>query len=174
VNDYVAVLNSILRDAEIVNFEYWSEFIIRIQRDNAKENPELRARFGATRIPPMFCLRLRGTWWIGDLPNWKASLETYPFRGAPPVKTEEPLQASTLMIKLGARILETSVNNNGDLTLILGDGSSLTVEGRGGQWEESWLLELPVDDPDRGRWSIVCDSQGMIGGSLPTLLSFEQ
>jgi hypothetical protein len=54
-----------------------------------------------------------------------------------------------------------------DLTLDISDGSSIVVQGLGGGSDESWFLELPVDDPDRGKWEIICESQGIIGGKFP-------
>jgi len=80
------------------------------------------------------------------------------------------MQASILMTKLGKEIASLEVSEKGTLTLDLSDGSSLIVEGVGGGWDESWILELPVDDPDRDEWQIVCESQGVIGGRFPTSL----
>ncbi len=73
------------------------------------------------------------------------------------------MQASILMTKLGKAIASFKVSETGTLTLNLSDGSSLTVDGVGGGWDESWILELPVDDPDRDEWQIMCESQGVIG-----------
>ena len=80
---------------------------------------------------------------------------------------EAPLQASSLMMMLGIEISAVRVGADSELTLVLADGRILTVEGINEEWEESWFLELPVDDPDRDQWSIVCDSQGHISGRFP-------
>lgn len=167
MNKYIEVLTALLKESIIANFEYWSEFIIRIQRDEAVKGPALRAMFADHRIPSMFCLRLRGRWWVGDEREWETSVQQFPIKGTAKVPIEAPLQASSLMTMLDVRISDVEVNQACDLELILSDGRILTVQGMGGEWEESWLLELPVDDPERDRWSIVCDSQGFIGGSFP-------
>lgn len=167
MNRYIELLTLLLQDAVIANFEYWSEFIIRIQRDGAKKHPALEALFGELRIPPLFCLRLRGKWWIGEEQSWETSVQQFPIKGVSPMPLEAPLQASTLLMMLDNQISAVRVNEKSDLTLVLSDGRLLTVQGKGGEWEESWFLELPVDDPDRDKWSIVCDSQGSISGRFP-------
>lgn len=168
MNQYVTLLMLLLENSIIANFEYWSEFIIRIQRDEATRHPTLQEMFGKQRIPSLFCLRLRSTWRFDDPQQWEAHLQHFPMRGVAPIAFEAPLQAAILMTTLGNTILQVKVNENGDLTMSLSGGRSMTVQGTGGQWEESWFLELPVDDPDRDRWSIICDSQGLIGGKFPT------
>ncbi len=167
MNRYVRLLTLLLQDAEIANFEYWGEFILRIQRDNAKTNPGLQEWFGARRIPPLFCLRLRGKWWVGEEKQWELSVQQFPVKGVAPIAKEAPLQASTIMMMLGCEISAIRANKNSDLTLVLSDGRLVTIAGTNEEWAESWFLELPVDDPDRDQWTIVCDSQGLIGGSFP-------
>jgi hypothetical protein len=167
MNQYIELLTLLLQNAVIANFEYWSEFIIRIQRDAATNDPTLQAWFGELRIPPLFCLRLRSKWWIGEEQNWEMLVRQFPIKGVSPISVEAPLQASTLLMMLENRISAVRVNEKSDLTLVLSDGRLLTAVGTGGEWEESWFLELPVDDPDRDKWSIVCDSQGSIGGRFP-------
>jgi hypothetical protein len=163
----IKLLTLLLQDAVIANFEYWSEFILRIQRDEARRPQALQDWFGESRIPSLFCLRLRGKWRIGNKQDWAASVQQFPMKGVTPVPAEAPLQASTLMMLLGIEISSVRVDENGELTLVLTDGRLLTVEGVNEEWEESWFLELPVDDPDRDRWSIICDSQGQISGRFP-------
>jgi hypothetical protein len=151
----------------IANFEYWGEFIVRLQRDEAKRHPGLRDWFGEGRIPSLFCLRLRGKWWIGEKEKWALSLQQFPMKGVPPIPLEAPLQASALMMMLDSEITAVRVDEDSNLTLILSDGKIIAIQGINEEWEESWLLELPVDDPDRDQWSIVCDDQGLIDGRFP-------
>jgi len=169
-NEYVKRLKLLLQNSVIANFEFWSEFVLRIQRDEATRHPALNEMFHNLRIPSLFCLRLRGIWRIGTQPGWDALVEAFPLKGIPPIAVEGPMQASILMTKLGKEIASLEVSEKGTLTLDLSDGSSLIVEGVGGGWDESWILELPVDDPDRDEWQIVCESQGVIGGRFPTSL----
>ena len=164
---YVKLLALLLQNAVIANFEYWSEFILRIQRDEAQRSQALHDWFGESRIPSLFCLRLRGKWRIGEPQEWAMAVQQFQMKGITPMPAEAPLQASTLMLLLGIEILEVRVDENGGLTLVLSDGRLLIVEGLNEEWEESWFLELPVDDPDRERWSIICDSQGKISGRFP-------
>jgi hypothetical protein len=168
INQYVMLLSLLLQDAVVANFEYWGEFIVRLQRDNAKLSSALREWFGENRIPPMFCLRLRGTWWVGEEEQWALSVQKFPMKGVPPIPLEAPLQASTLMTMLDCEISEVRVDESSNLALVLSDGRVIAVQGRNEEWEESWFLELPVDDPDRDLWSVVCDSEGLIAGSFPT------
>jgi hypothetical protein len=79
-NQNVRVLTLLLQGAVIANFEYWGEFIIRFQRDDAKRSSELRQWFGEGRVPPMFCLRLRGKWWIGGEEEWALIVQQFPMR----------------------------------------------------------------------------------------------
>ena len=167
MNEYARLVSLILQDSIVATFEYWSEFILRIQRDETTRHPSLQVMFGDLRIPSLFCLRLRSSWWMGDQQEWKISTQSFPIKGVPPMVVEAPLQASLLITALGRQISAVRINDHSDLTLSLSDGRSLTVRGTGGDWEESWFLELPVDDPDRDQWSIVCDSQGLIGGKFP-------
>jgi hypothetical protein len=151
----------------IVNFEYWSEFIVRIQREDARSPQVLQDWFGENRIPSLFCLRLRAKWRIGEQQEWARALQQFPIKGVAPIPEEAPLQASSLMMVLGIEISMVRVDQNSGLALILADGRKLVVEGINEEWEESWFLELPVDDPDRDQWSIICDSKGHISGRFP-------
>lgn len=166
-NQYVTLLTLLLQESEIANFEYWSEFILRIQRDNGASHPALKKMFGNLRIPPLFCLRLRGLWRIGERSEWDLNVQQFPLRGVAPTPSEAPMQAALLITKLGNKIRRIEVGDDCTLTLELSDGSSLTVQGIGGGWDESWMLELPVDDPDRDQWQIICESHGIIGGTIP-------
>jgi hypothetical protein len=166
-NRYVRLLTLLLQDAAIANFEYWAEFIIRLQRDNAEHHPALAEWFGERRVPPIFCLRLRAEWWIGEREKWMQAVHNFPMKAAPPMPVETALQASTLIMLLHSQVSRVVVRENSDLTLVLSDGRELTVRGSGGEWDECWFLELPVDDIDRDEWSIVCDSEGCIAGKYP-------
>lgn len=170
MNVYVKLLTILLQNSVIANFEFWSEFVLRIQRDDAVRHPALQEMFGDLRVPSLFCLRLRGKWWIGPKQDWERAIQHFPLRAASPIADEGPMQAGVLMTKLGSEISAISVSEKGDLTLTLSDESSIVVEGLGGGWDESWILELPVDDPDRDHWQILCESQGAIGGRFPTPL----
>jgi hypothetical protein len=169
-NQYVTLLTLLLQNSVIANFEYWSEFILRVQRDEAARHPDIQEMFGSLRIPSLFCLRLRGTWRIGQQQEWDQAIQQFPLKGVSPIAIEGPMQAGVLMTKLGNTISSVTVGENSDLTLDLSDGTWITVRGVGGEWNESWLLELPVDDPDRDQWQIFCESQGVIGGKFPTPL----
>lgn len=167
MNQYITLLTLLLQDSVIASLEYWSEFILRIQRDEARRHPILENMFSGVRIPSLLCLRMRSEWWVGERPEWENLVKGFPMKGISPLLPEAPLQASTLMTMLGTEISEVVVDERSDLRLNLTDGRSVLVKGTCGAWEESWFLELPVDDPDRALWSIVCDSQGSIAGKSP-------
>jgi hypothetical protein len=167
INQYVTLLTFLLQNSVIANFEYWSEFILRIQRDEAARHPALTKMFGDLRIPSLFCLRLRSVWRIGKQLEWNEAIQQFPLKGVPPVAVEAPMQASLLITKLNTIISAVRVSEESELTLELSDGSSIVVQGIGGEWDESWILELPADDPDRDQWQIICESQGLIGGRVP-------
>jgi hypothetical protein len=169
---HVALMNLLLQNSILANFEYWSEFILRFQRDERTSPPALQKMFGKMRIPPLFCLRLRSTWWIGDRQDWEVAVQSFPLKGAYPIPPESPLQAGILLNMLDkCQVSTVALNEKRDLRLDLSDGRSMTIQSVGGQWPESWLLELPVDDPDREKWSIVCESvHGLIGGTFPAPL----
>ena len=167
MTQYVALLTLLLQETTLANFEYWSEFVLRIQRDETIRRPALQEMFGSMRIPLLLCLRLRGTWRIGQQQEWDLAVQRFPLKGIPPIAVEAPMQASLLMTKLDRKIVAVRVGEDSELTLALSDGSSIVVQGIGGGWDESWILELPIDDPDRDQWQIVCESQGLIGGKFP-------
>ena len=166
-SQYARLLSLLLEGSVIANFEYWSEFILRIQRDEAATHPALRQMFGSLRIPPLFCLRLRGTWWIGQRQDWELAVQRFPLKGTSPIAPEAPMQAAILITELGKQISALRVGENCDLTLDISDGSSIVVQGTGGGWDEAWILEPPADDPELDKWQIVCESQGLIGGKIP-------
>ena len=176
MNKYVVLLGLLLQNANVSTFEYWGEFVLRCERDVKNPAPALEEMFGKTRIPPAFNVRLRNTWWIGDRKQWERLVQTFPLQGLRPPRPETPLQAATLVNAMfRTRIVALRVNESSDLTLELSDGKSLTVQGIGGEDEESWFLELPVDDPDVREWSIVCESSsGTIGGKFPTYTASTQ
>ncbi len=166
-NQYIAILGLLLERSVVANFEFWSEFILRLQRDEAQKHPALQELFGSSRIPSLFCLRLRGAWRMGDEQRWESSVSEFAIKGQFPIPLEAPLQAALLVSKLGCSISAIKVSDNSDLILHLSDGCTLTIQGGGGRWEESWFLELPADDPDREQWSIICDAEGNIAGKIP-------
>jgi hypothetical protein len=168
---HIELLTLLLENSEIITFEYWSEFILGIQRDEHWRHPTLQEMFGKLRIPSLFRLRLRGKWRIGELQEWELAAQCFPTKGISPIPVESPFQASLIMTKLGRKVSTVSVSERSDLTLNLSDGSPIVVQGIGGRWDESWFLELPADDPDRDQWSIICDSQGLIGGKFPTRIN---
>src|SRR5229473_149090 len=102
MNTYVTLLTLLLQNSVIANFEFWSEFILRIQRDDGVRHPALRELFGDLRIPSLFCLRLRGKWRIGQKQDWELAIQGFPLKGVSPIALEGPLQASILMTKLGS------------------------------------------------------------------------
>jgi hypothetical protein len=167
-NEYVHLLKSLLVGATVANFEYWSEFIIRVQRE-VRPTKDLLNIWGDIRIPPMFCLRLRNKWWVGSRDEWRKVLAKFPIKSPPGIPEETPLQASVLVAMLEAKILDICISQTGDLDISLSNGDELHVQGAGGQWDESWFLELPVDEPDREKWSIISTSDGTIHMRSPRL-----
>lgn len=166
--ELLRLLALLIEEAVIANFEYWGEFIIRLQRDDAKRLTSLREWFGGRRIPSIFCLRLRAEWWVGERAKWTQAVQQFPMKAAPPMPVETALQASTLVMMLDCEVTRVIVSENSDLMLILSDGRRVTVRSTSERWDESWFLELPVDDPDRDQWAIVCDSAGVISGKFPS------
>jgi len=165
---HIELLTLLLEGSELITFEYWSEFILGIQRDEHTRHPALQEMVGKLRIPSLFRLRLRGKWRIGQQHEWETAVQRFPTKGISPIPIEAPLQASLIMTKLGKQISNVSVSEKSDLIMNLSDGSPIVVQGIGSSWDESWILELPADDPDRDQWSIICDSQGLVGGKFPT------
>lgn len=167
-NEYVVLVKSLLVGATVANFEYWSEFIIRVQRE-VRPTKDLLNIWGDVRIPPMFCLRLRNKWWVGSRDEWEKTLSKFPIKSPPGIPEETPLQASALVTMLEARILDICISQTGDMDISLSNGAELHVKGAGGQWDESWFLELPVDEPDREKWSVISMSDGTLHMRTPRL-----
>jgi len=161
------LLPLMLQDSVLANFEYWGDFVLRIQRDELIRHPDLQAMFPSSRIPSLLCLRLVNTW-LGGEKQWQKSVENFPWKGTLPIPKEAPMQAALIMTLLDQRISRVEISNSGDLRLDFSDERSLTVRGRGGESEFSWLLELPSDDPDREDWSIVCESDGQVSCKFPS------
>jgi hypothetical protein len=167
-SDYVHLMKSLLVGATASNFEYWSEFIIRMQRE-VQPTKDLLNIWGNVRIPPMFCLRLRNKWWVGSRDEWRKIMARFPIKSPPGFPEETSLQASVLVATLEAKVLDICISQTGDLDISFSNGDELHVQGAGGQWDESWFLELPVDEPDREKWSIICTSDGTIHMRSPRL-----
>ena len=167
MNECITLLKLLFEHSVLANFEYWGEFILRIQRDEATKPQALHDWFGDARIPSLFCLRLRGKWKMGEQAEWERSLRHFPMKGTSPIPVEAPLQASILMTMLDKVISTVVVGEDGAVTLTFLNGQTLTVEGINEESEESWFLELPIDDPDLTRWSMVCDSLGHVSGEYP-------
>ena len=137
-NQYIAILRLLLEQSVVANFEFWSEFILRLQRDEAQRDSALQELFGSSRIPSLFCLATEERLEDGSELAWESSISEFAIKGQSPIATEAPLQAALLMSKLGCSISAVKVNDNSDLVLNLSDGSSVTIQGIGGDWEESW------------------------------------
>ena len=86
---------------------------------------------------------------IGEQEKWALSVQQFPMKAAPPMPIETALQASTLIMMLDSEISRADVDENSNITIALSDGRIMTVQGTNEEWEESWFLELPVNDPDR-------------------------
>jgi len=160
-------LRALLVGASISTFEYWSEFILRIQRNDGGTRPVALGRSTALRVPPVFCLRLRNTWWVGDRLQWEHMAEGFPIKSPPDFPRETTLQASIVTHLLSSTITDLRIGDLGDLEIILSSGDKLHVAGAGGKWDEAWIIELPPDDPDRERWSVVCGSDGTVYARWP-------
>jgi len=93
----------------------------------------------------------------------------FPIKSPPGIPEETSVQASVLVAMLEAKIVDIFISQTGDLDVSLSNGDELHVQGAGGQWEESWFLELPIDEPDREKWSIICMSDGAIHVRSPGL-----
>lgn len=167
-SEAVSLMKSLLVGATVANFEYWSEFIIRVQRE-VRPTKDLVNIWGDIRIPPMFCFRLRNEWWAGSIAEWRKLMAVFPIKSPPGIPEETPMQASMVVAMLEAKILDIFISQTGDLDIPLSNGDELHVQGAGGRWEESWFLELPVDDPDREKWSIICTSDGLVHVRTPQI-----
>ncbi len=159
MTDYSRELKSLIIHSTVANFEYWSEFIIRLQRNIDASND---APPGNGRIPPIFCLRLRNVWWVGNRDEWHNRINSFPIKSPPHIPEETPLQASVIVEMLESTVVDVYISQMGDLNISLSNGKQLHVQGANGMWEESWFLELPIDDPDRDKWSFICTSDGAI------------
>jgi hypothetical protein len=115
----------------------------------------------------MFSLRLRNNWWVGSHKEWQQLLAAFPVKPPAGLAEETALQASTIVALLESAIMDIYISPTGDLDISLSNGQVLHVQGAGGQWDESWFLELPADDPDRDKWSVICSSDGTIHVRTP-------
>jgi len=161
------VLRLLLTGSEIVSFEYWSEFALRLQRDETLPDDAAATVFSGVRIPTLFGLRLHGPWWTGKRHEWKQQVEAFPVSPAAGLPAEATLQASTILHLMGPTITGVELQEPGDLTLHFSNGEVLHIAGTGTESEESWLLELAPDDPDQENWWIVCDNKGDLFGKWP-------
>ena len=166
--DTVRSLQLLFVGSTIANFEYWSEFVLRIQGNEGRQNgTSAREVWNGRRVPPMFCLRLRNRWWMGDRELWDSTVNQFPIKPAAGIPEETALQASAIVRLLGSTIVGLIVSELGNLEITFSNGEELYVSGAGGIWDEGWIFELPADDPDRERWSVVCDSGGIVYAKWP-------
>lgn len=160
------ILKALFQGAQIANFEFWSEFVLRVQRDNTTPNRRVTELWGTLRIPSLFWFRLRSTWRVGDPVVWNETIDNFPIKAQPDRPPEETLQAARLMQLLGTTIDGIKIREEGELELSLSNGERLCVAGHS-DWFESWFIELPPDDPDNDNWWFECDSSGTVSSRWP-------
>jgi hypothetical protein len=157
------ILTNLFSRAEIVTFEYWADFIIRVQR-----NADPKQSQTSVRIPPIFCIRLESDWWVGDRKQWDEAKKQFPIRELRQYSTQGvPMRAAVIGQMLGSKITEVRVAVDGTLTILTTDNFTMTVPGVSRAVDYSWSVELPADDADRTEWSLVCEADGQLYGRLP-------
>jgi hypothetical protein len=58
-------LRALFNGAEIATFEYWADFIVRLEREVPRDQQEIeRELLGG--VPSVLWLRLEADWWVGD------------------------------------------------------------------------------------------------------------
>ena len=157
------ILGNLFTGAEIVTFEYWADFILRIQRDTTPKQHQWDVR-----IPPIFCLRLEADWWVGERKQWDESQKVFPIRELRQFSTKDvPMRAAVIAQMLGSKISDVRVAFDGTLSILTTDNMSMTVPGVSQAFDYSWSVELPADDAQRNEWSLICETNGEVYGRVP-------
>ena len=159
------VLQLLLTGSRLVSFEFWNDFVLRIER--ADSTPSGTEDFAARPIPQFFGLRLRGPWWVNNVQEWRQQLAAFPVQVAEGIPSDAALQAAMLMHLIGVTIEKTVLKEPGTLLLHCDNGDVIRIAGTGTEEEECWLLEsAPQDDQDEP-WYILCDRNGDLFGKWP-------
>jgi hypothetical protein len=157
------ILKTLFIGAEIITFEFWADFILRIQRGAIPQQQQPKVT-----IPPIFCLRLESDWWVGDRKQWDESQKLFPIRELRRISANEvPKRSAVIGQMLGSTITDLRVAADGTLTIYTSDDATLTVPGVSQAHDYSWSVELPEDDIQRNEWSFVCEINGQLYGRLP-------
>lgn len=160
-----SVLQLILTTSRLVSFEFWSDFVLRLERP--EKNPADAEAFPATPIPQFFGLRLRGPWWVNHVQQWRQQLAAFPVDAAEGIPSDAPLQAAMLMHLIGAVIERVEIEEPGTLLLHCDNGDTIRISGTGTEEEESWMLESVAQDEEDEPWYILCDRSGDLFGKWP-------
>ena len=56
--------------AEIETFEYWADFIVRLERNVSRDQQEIEHEL-IGGVPSVLWLRLEADWWVGDRQRWE-------------------------------------------------------------------------------------------------------
>ena len=152
-----AIIKKLLVDTYLTAMHYAAGFSVEFAREGKPPDPT---------IPMIVRLTMRSRWWIGKSEEWKVFLQQAPMSycgGAP----DEPMMAYALMCLNGAKIEDVVLHEDSTLTLVTSLHTEIHCSGKDNVFEESWIIDVPLDVPNHALWSVVCSSTRELFGRQP-------
>jgi hypothetical protein len=156
-----ALMRALLIGSEISTFEYWADFIIRLERDVSRDSRQ-QLIGGA---PSALWLRLEAEWRVGDQKHWDAKQASFPIQELRHFTTRNaPMKAAVIAQMVGSTITNIKVSSDGILEIETSDDVTLSVRGVSNSHDYSWSIERRDDEFHVTEMVIHCEPDGRLFG----------
>jgi len=163
-------LKTLLVGAELATFEYWADFIVRIERDIHREHSPTERQEIPT--PSVVWLRLEADWWVGNREWWEAAKASFPIKQRRMHSTNDvPMKAAAIAQMIGSAITSVAVSSDGTLSVKTSDEVTFSVCGVSDAHEYSWSIERRDDEFHVSDLLLVCETDGSLFGQSPGAFS---
>jgi hypothetical protein len=160
------LLRALFIGAEIATFEYWADFIVRLERNLPRDQQEIEHEL-IGGVPSVLWLRLEADWWVGDRQRWEDAQASFPVQELRHLSSRNgPMKAAAIAQMLGAKITEIAVSSDGTLAIETSDKTTLSVTGVSDSPEHSWSIERRDDEFHLTDLVVICEPDGNLFGHL--------
>lgn len=162
--DAQRLLRALFIGAEIATFEYWADFIVRLERNVSRDQQEIELSGG---VPSVLWLRLEADWWIGDRKLWEDAQASFPVQELRHFSSRNaPMKAAAIAQMVGSAITDIAVSSDGTLAIETSDKTTLSVCGVSHSHEHSWSIERRDDEFRLTDLVVLCEPDGKLFGHL--------